>query len=293
MAEGENRMNQAYGWKQIGSRLSACRQNKNMTQEELAGRLGVTPQALSKWERGLSFPDISMLAELSGLLGIRTDYLLGIESRHETDGGGVLEAQIEIGNCLRNALEPLELIFGKDLIALFGDNRFREKIEELRKRLAREGILLPILRIRDELELDTKEFMVLAYRNVLCSEIVEAVDENTLDYMIQKLCECVREKYYEILNPDMVKELAENLKIRFPALVEGVIPDRISYGLLTDILKKAMAQGVPIAYLPKAIETIDSTMRDNPKSTAAELAEQVKCETLRDDNYSNVMAKRK
>lgn len=35
---------------QIGSRLSVCRQNKNMTQEELAYRLGVTPQALSKWE---------------------------------------------------------------------------------------------------------------------------------------------------------------------------------------------------------------------------------------------------
>ena len=52
------------GWKQIGSRISACRQNKNMTQDELAGRLGITPQALSKWERGQSFPDISMLADL-------------------------------------------------------------------------------------------------------------------------------------------------------------------------------------------------------------------------------------
>ena len=42
----------------FSSRLSMFRQNKNMTQEELAERMGVTPQALSKWERGHSLPDI-------------------------------------------------------------------------------------------------------------------------------------------------------------------------------------------------------------------------------------------
>ena len=35
-----------------------------MTQEELAGRIGVTPQALSKWERGQSLPDVSLLTDL-------------------------------------------------------------------------------------------------------------------------------------------------------------------------------------------------------------------------------------
>ena len=43
---------------QLGTKISQCRQNKNMTQEELARRLGITPQALSKWERNLSYPDI-------------------------------------------------------------------------------------------------------------------------------------------------------------------------------------------------------------------------------------------
>ena len=42
----------------FSSRLSMFRQNKNMTQEELAERMGVTPQALSKWERGQTLPDI-------------------------------------------------------------------------------------------------------------------------------------------------------------------------------------------------------------------------------------------
>ena len=41
----------------FGIRLAECRRNKNFTQEELANRLGVTPQALSKWEKGLSSPE--------------------------------------------------------------------------------------------------------------------------------------------------------------------------------------------------------------------------------------------
>ncbi len=38
--------------RQIGETISRFRQNQNMTQEEFASRLGVTPQAVSKWERG-------------------------------------------------------------------------------------------------------------------------------------------------------------------------------------------------------------------------------------------------
>lgn len=64
----------------LGSKISEYRQNKGMTQEELAGRIGVTPQALSKWERGQSLPDVSLLADLCQILGCGADYLLGIET---------------------------------------------------------------------------------------------------------------------------------------------------------------------------------------------------------------------
>ncbi|MBQ2935337.1 MAG: helix-turn-helix transcriptional regulator [Lachnospiraceae bacterium] len=44
-----------------GDIICKMRQNKNMTQEEFASRLGVTPQAVSRWERGNSLPDISLI----------------------------------------------------------------------------------------------------------------------------------------------------------------------------------------------------------------------------------------
>lgn len=287
-------MDKASGLKQIGSRLSVYRQNRNMTQEELAGRIGVTPQALSKWERGLSLPDISMLADISRILGISTDYLLGVEAQ-EANGSDAREAGpmlLEIGNFLRSSLEPLELVFGKSLIELFADNRFVDRVVELRKNLSREGIWMPILRLRDELRLEDQEFMVLAYQNVLYSECVEKVDENTLEHMLGKLGEVVRGKYHEILNPDIIKVLVDNLKIGFPALIEGVVPERISYGLLTEVARKILSQGDSILFLPKMIEISDNVLRRNPDADADELAAQIRNAIEREDNFWVVMHSR-
>lgn len=60
----------------IGSRIAKCRKEKNMTQEDLANIMGVTAQAVSKWENDLSCPDISILSKLCKTLGVTTDELL-------------------------------------------------------------------------------------------------------------------------------------------------------------------------------------------------------------------------
>ena len=60
----------------IGSRISKYRKEKGMTQEELASRLGVSSQAVSKWENDLSCPDISLLPALCQALGVTSDELL-------------------------------------------------------------------------------------------------------------------------------------------------------------------------------------------------------------------------
>ena len=53
----------------------------------------------------------------------------------------------------------------------------------------------------------------------------------------------VRENYAYMLNRDIVKEMVENLQKRFPVLISETVPVRISYGFLTDILKKYMEMG--------------------------------------------------
>lgn len=60
----------------IGNRIAKYRKEKGFTQETLAERMGVSSQAVSKWENDASCPDISLLPQLSKELGITTDELL-------------------------------------------------------------------------------------------------------------------------------------------------------------------------------------------------------------------------
>ena len=60
----------------IGKRIGLLRKEKNLTQEELASHMGVSPQAVSKWENDQTCPDISALPKLAGLLGVSVDELL-------------------------------------------------------------------------------------------------------------------------------------------------------------------------------------------------------------------------
>lgn len=61
----------------LGKRISQYRKNLGMTQDKLAEQLGVTAQAVSKWENDQSCPDITTLPKLSEIFGITTDELLG------------------------------------------------------------------------------------------------------------------------------------------------------------------------------------------------------------------------
>lgn len=60
----------------IGNRISKYRKARSMTQEDLANKLGVSSQAVSKWENDASCPDISLLPQLCKILGITSDELL-------------------------------------------------------------------------------------------------------------------------------------------------------------------------------------------------------------------------
>ena len=68
-----------------GQLITELRKEKGLTQKQLADALNVTDKAVSKWERGLSFPDISMLEPISELLGVSIMEILAGE-RQTGDG---------------------------------------------------------------------------------------------------------------------------------------------------------------------------------------------------------------
>ena len=69
--------------KKVGTRIALLRKAKDMTQMELADQLMVSYQAVSNWERGNTMPDIGKLDDLSRILGVSIEELLG--SKTETD----------------------------------------------------------------------------------------------------------------------------------------------------------------------------------------------------------------
>lgn len=60
----------------LGKRIAALRREKGLKQDELAEKLGVSAQAVSKWENDQTCPDISLLPSLSKTLGVSVDELL-------------------------------------------------------------------------------------------------------------------------------------------------------------------------------------------------------------------------
>ncbi|MBQ3706824.1 MAG: helix-turn-helix domain-containing protein [Clostridia bacterium] len=71
----------------IGQKIKTLRKTANLTQEGLAELLGVSSQAVSKWEVGSASPDLSLIAPLCRVFGCSADELLGI-GRQESPGAG-------------------------------------------------------------------------------------------------------------------------------------------------------------------------------------------------------------
>ena len=59
-----------------GQKISDLRKSMNLTQDELASRLNISPQAVSKWENGRAMPELSLLVELAEALGSTIDAII-------------------------------------------------------------------------------------------------------------------------------------------------------------------------------------------------------------------------
>lgn len=88
----------------LGKRIMQHRKRLGMTQEQLADRVGVSAQAVSKWENDLSCPDISLLPQLAEIFGITVDELLGKEP-----AGGTVRTAEPVGQSPRESRKEVHM----------------------------------------------------------------------------------------------------------------------------------------------------------------------------------------
>lgn len=244
----------------IGELICQYRQNRKMTQEEFASRLGVTPQAVSKWERGNGLPDISLVKGICQILDISANALLGIaDSKVVENNNAVMEQEI------RNTMfaQPFLLEFGEGLIdyVKVGLETDTGYVHQQRKRLAESaGILMPVLRIKDNFELGKNAYRILSYDRVLYEEELEEGDEDAYRKMIDNASAKCQEYYADILNKQIVKIMIDNIKDFFPDAVAGLVPEKIGYLQVQRKLQEMLRQGKSIRNMLHILEELEEAL---------------------------------
>lgn len=78
----------------FGNRIKTLRLKNNLTQAQLAQKLGVTKSVISAYENDLRMPSYDILISISRIFKVTTDYLLGLEHKQEIDLSGLTDEEI-------------------------------------------------------------------------------------------------------------------------------------------------------------------------------------------------------
>lgn len=287
---------------EFAKRFTRVRQDCGYTQQKLAEKLGVTSQAVSKWETGASLPDIEMLKSIAIILDCSIDYLLGHDVTKESRVN--LEA-VERKNEIERAMqkEILELRVGIGIVEILMEETKQnfQHIHEMRLRIAdRYGVLVPTIHLMDDAALPEKEYQILLYGRILlasgtveypmtfyCNQTAEEGTEEvpfkepvcqiegawkpkkpeeselrsgtavTAIQMILAHMEQIIIKYYaSILSRQMVAEMVEAVHRKYPAVTEGVVPEKVSLGLLQKVIAGLVTRDYAV-FLPFLIEFLE------------------------------------
>ena len=227
---------------------------RKMTQEEFASRMGVTAQAVSKWERGNGMPDVSLLAGICKVLGVSAGLLIGVEERIVENGN--ITADREIKNNM--IAEPLVLEFGSGLITYIVSGLETDYVNKQRLLLVkRNGKLMPLLRIRDNTELKENEYRISAFDNVLFTAVIDEKEDNPYKRIIDDVVDVCDKHYAVILNKNIVKLMLDNLSELYPGIVDDIVPLKISYLQIKEELKKRVEEGKSIRNLIGILEEME------------------------------------
>ena len=120
---------------QIGEKIRLLRRERGYTQEEMAAHLGISYQAISKWERGDGYPDITMLPALARYFSVTVDELIGMDQIASADVYNRINSQWAENNKTGHHLENVALMreslkqFPNDALLLVQLSTSLEKLE--------------------------------------------------------------------------------------------------------------------------------------------------------------------
>lgn len=92
---------------ELGDKIRELRIQKNLTQAQVAQRLGITKNAVNSWEKMSSSPTLKNVAELAGIFGVSIDYLLGISHSLTIDISDLDDLQREAMQNLKSSFEKM------------------------------------------------------------------------------------------------------------------------------------------------------------------------------------------
>ena len=202
---------------QFGKYLSDLRKKKDMTQSEVADKLNLTRQAVSRYETGDSFPDISILVEIAKIYEVSLTDLI--------NSGKPTVGELFILNNIANNNEDVVIKNVKDLenLAPFIKPSILEKLS---KNLADDGInISSFINLANYLSDD-------AMVDVLCSKKLVDMDEGFIERLIPLLDNQSRMKIFDkILNSELdyrlVRQLTSDyymLEIVEASVMDGALP---------------------------------------------------------------------
>ncbi|MDE7222760.1 MAG: FHIPEP family type III secretion protein [Acetatifactor sp.] len=291
---------------EFAERFERLRQDQGYTQQRIAEKLGITPQAVSKWENGTSLPDAEMIRSIAQLMDCTTDYLLNHQASSTSlcDQESV-QRQTEIENVVQKDI--LALRVGVGLVDMLREEAINHyiKIHNMRMQLGNQmGIIIPVIRLMDDISLGEKEYCIYLHgRKVVAQNNSEYpkyfyvreevlpvaewrtvwpegkwmekqlvppegyVEFSAMDSIIAHLAEVILHHYDQILNRQLTADLVDIVRRRYPAAVDGVVPQKVSLGLLQHVLAGLVISGTPI----NRLDYIIGYLEEHPVSGAGEI----------------------
>jgi transcriptional regulator with XRE-family HTH domain len=114
----------------IGENIKRLRTEREITQENLARHLGVTSRAVSKWEVGRAYPDITLLPGLASYFGVSLDELMSMDAERQTQRANEMMAQATSNQALGKIAENIKYL-RKAVQQFPGDYRFQVMLSSM------------------------------------------------------------------------------------------------------------------------------------------------------------------